>query len=375
MEKLKVLVVYSAVIRRRLFSEAVEGSGLGRMEHAAPNGMIALEWLKHRDIDVVLLENLLPEMSGIDTLRIIRKDYPHIEVIMISSHDPDSAAVTIKALELGAMDFILEPSEENLQRDVQYIRNQLQMLFAQIKVKKASSIEQGSTVSPSANMIAPVSGAGVEIEKDGKNAGKPVWTGANLVLIASSTGGPAALEAVCSGFPADFRKPVLVVQHMPPQFTRVLAETLDKKCMLKVVEGKEGDCVKEGQIVIAPGGVHMVVDTSDSSGKVIRLENSPYVNGVRPAADVLFGSAAKSYAGKNILAVVLTGMGSDGLKGVEELKSKCNCYCMTQSEKTCVVYGMPRSVYEAGWSDEVVELREISRRIQLIADQQGLVMG
>ena len=193
----------------------------------------------------------------------------------------------------------------------------------------------------------------------------------DLIVIASSTGGPIALDTVFGQLPADINVPILVVQHMPPEFTNVLAQTLNKKYNLEVKEGSDGDKVKPGRAIIAPGGKHMVVSSAKGFGNEIHLLDTPYVNGVRPSADVLFHSVAKEYKGKNVLAVVLTGMGSDGTQGIREMKEECNCYCITQSENTCVVYGMPKCVYEAGLSDEVGDLKEIAFRMYQIVRGRG----
>lgn len=186
----------------------------------------------------------------------------------------------------------------------------------------------------------------------------------DLVLVASSTGGPIALEKLFSGFSKPIRQPVLVVQHMPPEFTRILAQTLQKKSPLSFAEAKKGDWVRPGLACVAPGGFHMVVKKDPSGTQYIDLENSPNVNGVKPAADVLFESVAKVFANSKILVVIMTGMGSDGTKGVKALKETTKCYCITQSAESCVVYGMPRSVYNAGLSDEVASLESLPKRMQ-----------
>lgn len=368
MEKLKILVADSSVVYRKLISEAVEATGMGNVERTASNGSIALEWLSQEQFDVVLLEDSMPGMSGIETLSTVKRLYPYTEVIMISSSDLGSAAVTIKALNLGALDFILKNEQLDPKREVQLIKSQLQMLFAQIKIKKFSLVDENIIKAQEKKSVVE------EFRSEANKIKKIAWSGADVVLIASSTGGPAALETILGGLPADFDKPILVVQHMPPQFTRILAETLDRKCALGVSEGKDGDNVVEGRVIIAPGGLHMAVSSQNSSGKVIKLDNSPFVNGVRPSADVLFNSAAEAYSGRNVLSVILTGMGNDGVQGVRELKKKCNCYCMTQSEASCVVYGMPRCIYEAGLADEVVDIKEISRRMYNTSGHQELIM-
>ena len=287
---------------------------------------------------------------------------------MISSGGSDSAEITINALGLGAMDFIEKPSESSMEKNLERIKNQLQMLFTQIQIKKYSShsplISAPIAVKSASSHRLPCITPTEELRQP---AIKKPWLGADLVVIASSTGGPNALETIFNGFGTGFQKPILIVQHMPPEFTKMLAQSLNKNCSLKVFEGQSGDKILAGDVVIAPGGLHMIVETLDSSYKIVKMESTPYVNGVRPAADVLFRSVAKEYAGKNVLAVVLTGMGNDGMQGVAEIKKSCNCYCITQSEASSVVYGMPRCVYEAGLSDEVADLKDIAERIRKIA--------
>lgn len=362
MDKLRVLIADDTVVYRKILSEAVESTGMAVVAHTASNGLIAVEWMEQKDIDVVLMDVFMPEMDGIEALKTIKSKYPGINVIMITGESRNSAKMTLEALESGAMDFILKPSESNPQKNIEKITRQLQILFTQINLKK---IQERGRFERS-----PKIAHNVEIKVNTENSINNKRTQSclkyDLVLIASSTGGPLALENLCSGFEADFDKPILIVQHMPPQFTKLLAESINSKCKLQVIEGQEGSEVKKGQIIIAPGGKHMKVARSGTS-QVISVDMSPYVNGVRPAADVLFESAAGVHKGKNILAVVLTGMGSDGTKGVRALKEKCNCYCITQSESSCIVYGMPRSVFEAGLSDETADIDIISKRIQQIA--------
>lgn len=350
---------------RKLIADVVQSTGVGTVKHVASNGANALEWLKQEDIDVVLLDTVMPEMDGIETLKAIREEHPDVEIIMLNSGGAENSALIVEALRIGAMDFIVKPVEANSQKNIEYTVNQIKVLLAQINIKKISSTKRSETQGEKSKTTASITNT--DSSNNTQNGKKILSTGVDLIVIASSTGGPAALEMLCTGISADICKPILIVQHMPPEFTKVLAQTLDQKCKMMVTEGKEGDIIIEGQIIIAPGGLHMIVDTSKQIYKIVRLESTPYVNGVRPSADILFGSVAQIYRGRNILAVILTGMGNDGMKGVMELKQKCNCYCITQSEESCVVYGMPRSVYEAGLSDEVVKLEQISRRIQQIA--------
>lgn len=186
----------------------------------------------------------------------------------------------------------------------------------------------------------------------------------DLIVIAASTGGPEALTAILTKLPGDLTQPILIVQHMPKKFTNIMANILNGKCQLRVVEAQQGDEIIPGQVLIAPGGQHMLVGLTVENKLIVELGDTPFLNGVRPAADVLFQSVAEVCKGKNILALILTGMGRDGKMGVMQLKKTCNCYCLVQSEQTCIVYGMPFAVVEVGLSDEIVDLDFIAERIQ-----------
>ncbi|MBC9783604.1 chemotaxis-specific protein-glutamate methyltransferase CheB [Heliobacterium chlorum] len=365
MEKLKVLVADDTLVYRKILAHAVESTGLATVEFTASNGLLAMERIRHNKLDVALLDMFMPEMDGLAVLEQIRKEHPQIAVILISGRGPDNASATVRALSLGALDFILKPEESDANKSMEKLKSQLQALFAQIKIKKLSSIKESATLTSEQTQKTLTLAPPVAKERTATSLSinQKKFNGVDLVVIASSTGGPVALEKVCQQLPANFPIPVLIVQHMPAEFTRILAQSLTRKCQLPVVEAGEGETVRPGKIMIAPGGLHMTVQPGKGASKAIKLSNSPLVNGVRPAADVLFESLAQGFKRERILAVILTGMGNDGLRGVTEMKRHCDCYCLTQSEKTCVVYGMPRSVVEAGLSDEAVDIEEIAPRI------------
>lgn len=315
----------------------------------------------------------MPEMDGLEALKIIKRDFPYVQVIMISSGGPDSALTTVEALEKGAFDFIMKPSEASMEKNMEMIKNHLQMLFTQIQIKKYSNKTnnkpafQAVEQTTAKQLLTSTPQVKIQPAEAKFPQEKRQWIGADLIVIASSTGGPNALESIFKGFTSTIPKPMLIVQHMPPEFTKMLAQSLNKSCALNIYEGQINSKITAGEVIIAPGGLHMTVETINNSIKVVKTESTPFVNGVRPAADVLFRSVAKEYAGKNILAVILTGMGSDGMLGVAEIKKSCNCYCLTQSEASSVVYGMPRSAYEAGLSDEVADLKDIADRIKKLS--------
>jgi two-component system chemotaxis response regulator CheB len=181
-----------------------------------------------------------------------------------------------------------------------------------------------------------------------------------IVLIAASTGGPFALKSILSNLPCNFPVPVLIVQHMPQYFSENLAQHLNQQSKLKIKVAESRETITAGTVYIAPGDKHMKLDRK----KKIYLDNSPPVNGIRPAADILFESVAESFLDTRVLAIILTGMGDDGKKGLAKLKEKQNCLCYTQSENTCVVYGMPRAAAENGLADRVLDLDEIPYEIE-----------
>lgn len=355
MEKLRVLVVDHSVINRKKMTDLINETEYGFVVKSASGGEIALEWLLQCEFDVMLIDACVVKEIAVEHISTIRNDHPNTEIIIMSDQDKESAQLTLESMNRGAIDFIIRSSGASGDLDT-HIKRELEAIFAQIKVKQFLPKEKSLKLEPKAPTI--------EVKKS--------FIGEiDLVLIASSTGGPIALEEICKNFPEDFNKAVLIVQHMPPEFTNVLASSFNRKYKAHFSEGKTGDLVEKGHFIIAPGGYHMVLDEAYAKNKAIKLIETPFVNGVRPSADVLFQSVAREYSGKNILVVILTGMGNDGTQGVKALKEACNCFCITQSEKTCVVYGMPRCVFNAGLSDEVVDLNHIGLRINQITMGRG----
>ncbi|SFH51627.1 two-component system, chemotaxis family, response regulator CheB [Tindallia magadiensis] len=364
MVKLKALVVDDTIIYRKILTQAVEDTGLCVVDKTAPNGMIALEWLHQKPFDVVLLDVFMPIMDGIEALKRIKKEFPSIAVIMISSDGKDSVQNTVKALELGAMEFIMKPTSGDKTKNIQSITRTLKILFAQIHMHK---YEKGTIDKRKTSIL----DADKKINEDIRKAKKRELNASHslnkrikpdIILIASSTGGPVALENIFKAIKEPMTKPVLVVQHMPKHFTKVLANSLQSKSGLNISEVKNEQEVSSKEVIIAAGGSHMIV-ASEKGKKILKLLETPLVNGVRPSADVLFKSVAKEFHGYKILVIILTGMGNDGMRGVQELRKRCEVYCISQSEESSVVYGMPRSVEEAGLSDEVLHLRDIPERI------------
>lgn len=373
MEKLGILLVDSSVVARMSILETVNSTEHGIVEHAASNGDIALEWLKQCRIDVVLMDSSIVRSEGIRLIERIRKDYPEVEIVLMSGEHRESPAIVLESLRAGAIDFIQKPAESELGNRKKELGKHLDSIFSQIILKKFSKFAQNRDPlgygEPNAGNGAVQPSSGKHSDKGATRSG--IKGGIDLILVASSTGGPVALGTVFGALPPGTYCPILIVQHMPPEFTNQMAQTLSRKYSWNIVEGKEGETVADGKIILAPGGRHLTLEAAEGGERTVRLLDTGYVNGVKPSADVLFRSVADVCKGRNVLAVILTGMGNDGTQGVVELKKNCNCYCITQSERTCVVYGMPKCVYEAGLSDEVADLKDIACRVHQIVFERG----
>lgn len=344
-EKIRVLVVDDSVVIRRLVTHALEERDSIEVVGAAADGVIALGRIPQLNPDVVTLDIEMPVMDGMETLRHIRRDYPQTRVIMFSTLTERGAAVTLDALRAGADDYVTKASNEgSLDRSLVRLREELIPRIEQFFVFPG----QPSIAKTASPLAAPLSVA-------------PVCAGApRAVAIGVSTGGPAALTALLPTLPESFPLPILVVQHMPPLFTRLLAERLNSICALNVAEAQDGDRVQPGRILIAPGDFHMKVIAGDA-GPVVHLDQSAPQNSCRPAVDVLFTSISEVYGGA-VLPVILTGMGQDGLRGSRILKAQ-GAALLAQDEASSVVWGMPGAVVNAGLASEVVPLDRMGNAI------------
>ncbi|MGB6692432.1 MAG: chemotaxis response regulator protein-glutamate methylesterase [Terracidiphilus sp.] len=342
-ERIRVLVVDDSVVIRRLVSHALEQDPAIEVVGTASNGSIALQRIPQMNPDVLTLDVEMPEMDGIEALKRVRRDFPQLRVIMFSTLTERGAEVTLEALRLGADDYVTKASNEgSLDRSMVRLQEELVPKIKQFFVLAGQ-------IRAAAPPAAPKSGTR-----------PPVWTGMKVrpkaVVIGVSTGGPNALGAILPEFPSGFPLPILLVQHMPPLFTRLLAERLDSNCKLEVIEANQGETVAAGKILIAPGNFHMKV-AANGGGVHVLLDQSPPQNSCRPAVDALFSSIGEVYGGA-VIAVILTGMGQDGLHGAQILKAK-GASVLAQDEASSVVWGMPGAVVNAGLADRVLPLDQI----------------
>ena len=345
MPRIRVLVVDDSVVIRRVVTDVLSADPDVEVGSAA-TGCIALAKLTQACYDLVVLDVEMPEMDGLETLAAIRKTHPRLPVVMFSALTEQGATATLDALALGATDYFAKPSGPGgLDESRRVLREELLPAIKQLCPQPV--------VKPSAALFAPVmSGAAA--------TGGPV----TAVVIASSTGGPNALRDVFQTLPADLPVPILIVQHMPPMFTKMLAERLTASSRVPVEEATHGAVVRRGRAVIAPGDFHMIVGRDLATVRVFLHQEAPE-NSCRPAADPLFRSAVKVYGG-GTLAVVLTGMGSDGLRGCEAVRA-AGGQVLAQDEATSVVWGMPGAVARAGLANRLLPLSmvgpEIIRRV------------
>ncbi|MCB2291643.1 chemotaxis-specific protein-glutamate methyltransferase CheB [Clostridium sp. CS001] len=356
---LKILIVDDSSVFRKVLKEIVSSTGIPQVIYTAGDGIEALDILKYSDVDIALLDIIMPKLGGIATLKIIKDKYPSVKVIIVSGISEDNIKLTMEALSNGAIDFIKKPTSDGV--GIQKIKSDLKLIFNQILISKNTKNILSTLENKDSYNKNKLSEATLNIRKHRQSNYKEP----DIILIAASTGGPAALDKIFRNIEGNINIPILVVQHMPAEFTKSLAESLNNICKLKVNEAYNGNVIERGEVLIAPGGIDMSV-TSINGSKVIIAESSTDLKGARPSADFLFKSVANEYKGKKVLVVVLTGMGADGTEGVKVLKELCDCYCITESETSCVVYGMPRCIDEAKLSNESIHIRDIGEMINTL---------
>ncbi len=349
-DMIKVLIVDDSATYRRVVQMVLSDLPDIEVVGTAANGKIALEKISRLSPDLLTLDIEMPILDGLAVLREIKEKNLPVGAIVLSAFTDEGAEATIRALKLGAFDFILKPTTTSMEESLDLLRKELVPRINAYKqtlvIKRLTATRPSIKFSDSTRLI----------EKKAYPKGKKPA----VVCIGISTGGPQSLAKVIPHLPSDFPLPILIVQHMPPKFTESLAFDLDKRSKLKVKQAENGERVNPGIVYIAPGGKQMKVSRL-SDDVIIRITDDPPVNNCKPAVDYLFRSVAYVYGGRAI-AVIMTGMGTDGAIGCKLLKRE-GAIILAQSPETCVVYGMPRIPTEEGIVDSVVHLEDIADKI------------
>jgi two-component system chemotaxis response regulator CheB len=337
MSKIRVLSVDDSALMRQLMTEIVNSHSDMEMVATAPDPLVARDLIKKFNPQVLTLDVEMPRMDGLDFLEKLMRLRP-MPVVMVSSLTGKGSEITLRALELGAVDFVTKPQlgiREGMLAYSELIADKIRTA-ANARISKSMSTDKPRILSH-----------------------PPMLSSEKLIAIGSSTGGTEAIRHVLQPLPATCPA-LMITQHMPPGFTRSFAERLNKICQITVKEAEDGERVLPGHAYIAPGDKHMELSRSGANYQV-KLNDGPPVNRHRPAVDVLFRSVAK-LAGRNAVGVILTGMGNDGAAGMLEMH-RAGAYTLAQNEASCVVFGMPREAIAAGGVSEVVDLSQMSQRM------------
>ena len=337
---IKVLIVDDSAVVRKLLTEELNKQKDIEVVGTAMNPYIARDKIVKLKPDVITLDLEMPRMDGLSFLSKLMKHKP-MPVVVVSSLTPKNSQNALNALRLGAVDVICKPgsaySTQNITQDI-------------VKAVRTASVAKLSKTAS-----APVASK-VEVETPALNGSHLVHTTNKLIAIGSSTGGTRALETVITQLPANLPG-IVIVQHMPPVFTKSFADRLNSISKVKVKEAEDGDHISHGTVLIAPGNYHMLVEKNGAK-YYTRIKQGPPVHHQRPSVDVLFHSVAKA-AGVNAMGVILTGMGADGAKGLLAMKES-GAYTIGQNEETCVVYGMPREAAKLGAVTDVLPLESVA---------------
>ncbi|TWT48260.1 protein-glutamate methylesterase/protein-glutamine glutaminase [Botrimarina hoheduenensis] len=359
---LKCLVVDDSALYRKIVRDVLAGMPDVEVVGIASDGQQALTQIEALRPDVVTLDLEMPRLDGIGVLRELQARGLDVAAIMVSAFTARGAKATTQALQLGAFDFILKPATNSLEESIAQLRQDLGPKLRACLLRRAGKQAKSvARVAPTAALPASaVSAARIVQPRPPQRPARFLARHPEIVAIGVSTGGPQALTQLLPLLPANFPAPVLLVQHMPPMFTKSLADDLDRRCSLRVMEASHGQPVRVGEILIAPGGKHMRVARL-ATGLVVQLTDDPPERNCRPAVDYLFRSVAQHYGGAT-LAAVLTGMGDDGTLGAKAIK-QAGGLVLAQDEASCVVYGMPKSVVENQLADIVAPLNRLHEHL------------
>ena len=371
----KFLIIDDSALMRRVISDIIQNNSDCEVLDFATNGLEGFDRLVAHPgyYDLVILDINMPKMNGLEMLELLYKNRMHETVVVVSTVAKEGAAETLRALELGAVDFLTKPENFYEVKGEGFKTN----LIALIELVTGKDLNKNLLTKPVITSSRRTEIAKPEIRQP--EIRRPERTksdtperlvrkqpetvkGSKLVALACSTGGPKSLQQVIPLLPKNLDAPVVLVQHMPKGFTASLASRLDSLSEIAVEEASDGRALEKGHVYIAPGGMHIRIEC-EKGGHVIRFDDRPAVDGLKPCANVMYESLKQTQY-EHITCVVLTGMGADGTKGIKGLKeSGKSLHVISQNADTCVVYGMPRALYEAGLSDEVQPLEDVAESI------------
>ena len=369
--KKNILVVDDSALMRRVICDIINTDSNFQAKDTCRDGLEAYERLKTTSYDGVVLDVNMPRMDGLQLLEKLQEDNIKANVIMVSTLTTKDAEVTILALERGAIDFVTKPTNISEAKGEDFKKKLLDTLNAVLssRLLARSSRASSRTTSTASTRTASstdttLNGASSPAKTNvAANFKRLKATGKNkLIALASSTGGPKALQSVIPYLPENLDAPMVLVQHMPAGFTKSMADRLNEVSKIKVKEAADGDKLEKGHVYVAPGGKHMEVVKSPDGSHKIKLNNMPAIGGLRPCANITYDSLSKS-GFDEVVCVVLTGMGADGTNGILSLGHHKPIHVISQNAETCIVYGMPKAIEESGVVDEVVPLEKVAECI------------
>lgn len=368
METLRVLVVDDTIVYRKIVGDVLADIPGVDVVGTAGNGKIALTKIKTLKPHLITLDIEMPEMNGLQVLEALRLEKLEVETVMLSTLTVEGGEMTIKALELGAFDFIPKPQSGTMAENLALVKGLLTPIISTLQKKKETQRRIRERIQTGRPDILSKSRTAVPFRETPVGPATPTRLArvarstSEIVAIGISTGGPNALAKMMPMLPSTINVPILIVQHMPPLFTQSLANSLNAKCSIEVREAKHGDILAPNVALIAPGGKQMrIAAHADGKNRVVQITDDPPVNSCKPSVDYLFDSVASHYVGRST-GVIMTGMGSDGSKGLKRMKEN-GAYIIAQNEETCTVFGMPKEPIESQTADLVAPLDHIAQEI------------
>jgi two-component system, chemotaxis family, protein-glutamate methylesterase/glutaminase len=365
--EISVLVVDDSAVVRGLMARAIESEPDIKLAGTAMHGQAAISFLQRQSVDVVVMDVEMPVMDGITALKRIVEEFPSVRVVMASGLTQQGAETSVQALNIGAVGCIGKPSASSMTASIAQVTDELVPLLRAVTAKKHSPAvtRTNGGASTGTSGETTVTGRGAGRSASPNRYGKPFRP--SMVVIGTSTGGPKALKTVLTGLPVDFPLPILIVQHMPPMFTPMLAKHIAQDTGRPCIEGTNGGLIERGWTYVAPGDFHMEV-TKRGDRMITTLNQSEPQHYCRPSVNPLFLTASEWY-GNNLLGVMLTGMGEDGIEGTRQLVSRGG-YMIAQDEASAVVWGMPGAVVREDLQHECLPLDQIAGAIQRLCMQE-----